>query len=218
MTSFLDSRRGYDHFEKVEKEAEDRIASFVNRFWLPPEKGTKIVFLDDNPPIIEEHQLRIDGNWRNWISCLSIVGQPCPLCESGDKPYTAGFYTVIDTTEWTDRKGIVHKNEVKLYCVKFQTLKKLKRASAKQSERGKNGLVGAMFEVYRGDSKAPSTGDEFEYLETLSDVDIRALNPKAAILDYEAILKPKSPDEIRRILGKLSSTASDFNSEEDIQY
>ena len=78
--ALLDRSKGYDVFEEKERAAEEKQKSYVNRFWLPGDSNAKIVFLDDNPPIIEEHQLQIDGDWKNWFTCLRMVGEVCPIC------------------------------------------------------------------------------------------------------------------------------------------
>lgn len=200
---FLEKSRGYDNFEKKEKEYEEKQKNFVNRFWLPSEGSAKIVFLDDNPPIIEEHQLQINGDWRNWFTCLRIVGEACPICDVlGNKPYTVGFYTIIDTTEWTDKSGNVHKNELKLFAAKFKTLQILKRLSGKRE-----GLVGCVFDVFRSSIDAANTGDVFEYEGRLTKEQILKLNKDAKVFDYATIIKPKSAAEITAILNRNSEAS-----------
>lgn len=200
---FLEKSRGYDNFEKKEKEYEEKQKNFVNRFWLPSEGSAKIVFLDDNPPIIEEHQLQINGNWRNWFTCLRIVGETCPICDKlNNKPYTVGFYTIIDTTEWTDKNGVVHKNELKLFAAKFKTLQILKRLSGKRG-----GLVGCVFDVFRSSIDAANTGDVFEYEGRLTKEQILQLNKDAKVFDYATIIKPKSAAEITAILNRSSEAS-----------
>ena len=75
--SWLAGKTGYDVAdEKIEK-IEQEIANRVYRLWLKPEGETTIVFMDDKPPIIEEHQLKIGDSWQNWFTCLEVLGQPC---------------------------------------------------------------------------------------------------------------------------------------------
>lgn len=199
----LEKSRGYDNFEKKEKEYEEKQKSFVNRFWLPGEGSAKIVFLDDNPPIIEEHQLQINGDWRNWFTCLRIVGEACPICDSlNNTPYTVGFYTIIDTSEWTDKSGNTHKNELKLFAAKFKTLQILKRLSGKRES-----LVGCVFDVFRSSSDAANTGDVFEFEGRLTKEQILKLNKDAKVFDYATIIKPKSAAEIAAILNRNSEAS-----------
>ncbi|NMA67776.1 MAG: hypothetical protein GX957_16355 [Clostridiaceae bacterium] len=211
----LERSRGYDTFAEKEKEIEERQKSFVSRFWLPGEANAKIVFLDDNPPIIEEHQLKLNNDWRNWYTCLRIVGETCPICdELDDKPYTVGFYTIIDTTEWTDKKGETHKNQLKLFAAKFQTLQILKRLSGKRGS-----LAGCVFDVYRSSKDAANTGDVFDFEGKLDKEDILKLIPEASIFDYSEILAPKKAGDILRDLRKNSERSyTAFTDDNDVVF
>lgn len=203
FADLLGKSKGYDAFAKKEEEYEERAKSFVNRLWLPADSSTRIVFLDDDPPIIEEHQVKIDGDWRHWFTCLRILGEACPICDGTDnKPSTVGFYTVIDLAEWTDKRGGTHKNEVKLFPAKFKTLQVLKKLSSKRGS-----LEGAMFEVTRTSSDAPNTGDVFDYERKLTKAEILELNPDAKPFDYAEILKPRSAADILSALKKATRTS-----------
>lgn len=206
--SILEGRRGYEEVAKKEVEHEERQKNYVNRFWLPPETSAKIIFLDDNPPIIEEHQLKLNGDWKNWFTCLRMLGEPCPLCDTlQDNPYTVGFYTIIDTTSWTDKNGKEHKNERKLFAAKFKTLQQLKRLSAKRGN-----LAGCVFDVYRGTKDDPNTGNQFDFEGRLEKEQVKALNEDITPFDYATLIAPKSMAELRALLNKNSeSTASDLS-------
>ena len=206
-------KRGYDDLDRIEKEIQERRnTNTVYRFWLPPSKTTRIVFLDDNPPIYEEHQLKIKGDWRNWFTCGTPLGMPCECCERGDRPYTAGAYTIIDGTEWTDKKGNVHKNERKLFVAKFETLKKLKQISVKRG-----GLRGCVFEVTRTSDTSPSTGDMFDFEKKLTEEELQKLfKENAEPYNYDEILAPKSPSDLGKELDK--EAANEYEEEEDINF
>lgn len=207
----LNQSRGYDTFAEKEKEVEERQKNFVNRFWLPADTTTSIVFLDDNPPIIEEHQLQIDGDWRNWFTCLRLLGESCPICDKADnKAYTVGFYTILDQTEWKDKQGKIHKNEMKLFPAKFKTLQVLKRLSAKRGS-----LEGCVFEVTRSTSDAPNTGDIFDFEQKLSKEQILELNPNAKPFDYSEVLAPKNAGELMNVMKKATKKNYVSSSDED---
>jgi hypothetical protein len=214
MSSFqeqLNRNRGYGAFTEKEKEAEERQKNYVNRFWLPADSSARIVFLDDNPPIIEEHQLQIDGDWRHWFTCLRMIGEACPICDSLDnKPYTVGFYTIIDMSEWKDKSGKTHKNELKLFPAKFKTLQVLKRLSAKRGS-----LEGCVFEVSRSTSDAPNTGDVFDFETKLSKDEILELCPDAQPFDYADILEPKSVGAIMEVLKRASKRSASRSIDSD---
>lgn len=213
---FLDNKRGYAQAEKVRKEMDAQRASGIQRVWLPVGKETTVVFLDDNPPIIKEHQVKINGDWKHWFTCLREVGASCPICNDPilrNRAYAAGFYTVIDTTEYTTSKGEARKNQLRLFVAKDTTLQKLRRESDKRKKEGKNGLVGAMYTLYRTDKKSPSVGDDFTYMRTLTDEEIKGLNKDAKVVDYEAVLKPKDREEI---LAALSASAATVATADDL--
>lgn len=215
-------KRGYEIADKREKEIEERRKNTVRRFWLKPEGTTKIVFLDDNPPIIDEHQVKIDGDWKHWFTCNSVIGAECPHCKAGNKPSVTGFYTILDMSEWTDSKGNVHRNERQLFSVKLKTLKKLKRASAKQRAKGFDGLVGCVFEVYRTDSDAPNTGDDYEFIERLTEEELKDLVGKNGTIepfDYAQILAPKTEEEMNKALKESAETTSEeYGDDDDIDF
>jgi hypothetical protein len=206
--------RGYGEAEKKAKEIEDRQSNNVFRFWMPQDHTTTIIFLDDEPPVYDEHQLQIGGSWKNWFTCKKQFGERCSICEDNKVyPYTAGAYTIIDRSEWTDKKGTVHKDERKLFIAKLDTLKKLKKMSAKRG-----GLRGCIFEVTRSTSQnSPSTGDMFEFEGKLSEEELEKMfagkeGDGHKPYDYDKILAPKDDDEIS---DKMDKEAEDNYDEED---
>jgi len=223
---------GYDDVDDIAKEREERKANAVFRFWMPhkaPSNKTRIVFLDgDNPPKYEEHNVKMNGSWKNWFTCLKKLSKVCPNCASGNKPYLAAAYTIIDCTEWKDKQGNTHKNEKKLYVVKFESLKLLKEFAAKRK-----GLRGCVYEVMRTSDKAASTGNSFDFeykmteqelrdsLEGRFSDDVRALvgDQKFSDItpyDYEKVLAPKDPAEIEKALDTAASASYDGG--DDIQF
>lgn len=142
----------------------------VYRFWMPKDTEKEITFLDGvvapdgsfNFHSYYEHNIQMNGSWKNWFVCLAQEEQqPCPLCEAGDTARFVGVFSVIDHSEWTDKKGVKHKDELKLYVAKLTTLKLLRKWATK-----KNGLVGWRVEVSRSDKdNSPAIGDSFEFLK-----------------------------------------------------
>lgn len=132
-----------------------------NRFWMPENSKKQIVFIDDEPACIHEHNPKLNGSWKNWLTCLQGVADDVPCCEilgANTRGYV-GFFTVIDCTEWVDKKGNKYQYEIKLFPAKLKTLKKF---AMKKEDRGS--LVGALYTVVRTDSKSPSCGDDFEFI------------------------------------------------------
>ena len=208
MSNFQDlinKNRGYQEVDRKEQESEERQKSFVNRFYLKAGKEAKIIFLDDNPPVIEEHQLQINSDWRNFFTCKRIIGEPCIICdELKDTPYTVGFYTILDLTEYTTKKGDVIKNSVKLFTPKLKALQLIKRQSQKRG-----GLELCVFDVYRSSADAFNVGDSFEFETKVTWDEIKQLNENASPFDYAEILAPKSDAELKKIFKRNTQSNLD---------
>jgi hypothetical protein len=144
-----------------EQDRMDNYTSGPNRLWLPPKGERDIVFVDDEAFCIHEHNPKMNGSWRNWMTCLKPVMDNPPCCaKMGEKSaYYIGFYTIIDCSEYIDKNGNKHQYEVKLLGAKLKTLQKLRR---KREQKG--ALAGTMWHVVREDQKSPSVGDEFEFV------------------------------------------------------
>jgi hypothetical protein len=145
------------------KRETDRIEqmSGPNRIWIPAAAKKELVFIDDEPACIHEHNPKMNGEWKNWFTCLKpVYPDDIACCEILGKNYPAyyvGFYTVIDCSEWTDKKGNKYQYEVKLFPAKLKTLK---RFQLRRQEKGP--FAGKLFSVMRVDKESPSCGDEFE--------------------------------------------------------
>lgn len=140
-----------------------------NRFWMPQGQNKELVFVDDEPFAIYEHNPKMNGSFKNWITCLKESNADASCCQVlGDNTrYFVGYYTVVDCSKFVSNKGNTYQFEVKFLPAKMKTLKKLRR---KKEDRGS--LVGSMFRAYRDDEKSPGVGDEYEYVR---DVDMTKL-------------------------------------------
>lgn len=146
-----------------------RIATLTgpSRLWIPPGERREFVFIDDNPACIYEHNPKLNGNYKNWHTCLKgIAEQGCPTCDELTEKtrYYAGYFTAIDCSKWKDKKGNDHQFELNLLQAKLKTLKKFKRKKDDGIEAGRPGLVGGLYRATREDEKSPTCGDEFEFL------------------------------------------------------
>jgi hypothetical protein len=105
--------------EKVERE---RRRNTPWRFFLKQGQATEIIFLDDfsqthkiklpngdeiERPIvpfsIDEHNLTVDGDWKNWYTCLKKIDPPCPICSAGYRPYYVGMLSIL--AKWVDESS-----------------------------------------------------------------------------------------------------------------
>lgn len=215
---------GEDAEKFADKKAEEQAAEKVWRFWMKPGDSQYITFIDEDvhpsgfklPFVFMEHQLHLNGSWRNWFTCIQgmpvldeegnpvtdeegrQVKQVCPLCKGGDKPALVAAYSVIDHSEWTSKDGTVHKDERKLYVVKSKVLKVLRKAAAK-----KDGLRGWYVEVSRTDDMSPNTGDQFDFEKR------GELDPKIVPADYLKEFEPKSYADLMAIIGGAAKEQDD---------
>ena len=218
FSDLLNKSRGYNSFEKKEAEVEERMKGQVQRFYLPPQKDSKVIFLDDDPPIIEEHQLKINGRWTNWFTCRKMLGERCIICdELGDSPYTIGFYTILDLSEYQNKKGETVKNTIKIFAPKFKALQMIKRASQKRG-----GLTHWVCDIYRSAPDAFNVGDVFEWEEKTDADAIKQLNPDAEVANYAEILAPKTNEELKKILNMSTENSmgsgTDEMDEEEVNF
>jgi hypothetical protein len=206
----------------------------IRRYWMPEKDDNGktivavVVFIDGIPFSYREHQFYLNGNWRNWQTCLVGTGAKCPYCEAQNKNYFVGAYTVVDTREWKSKDNTVHKNEISFYPVKGDALKALRILA---DARGGD-LAGCAFRVSRSGDKSPNTGNVFDFIERLPTKKIRVKmtgipereitvldTQNAAVakkfgfkqlvkpFDYPAVVKPKTRDEALTWLGSQNISA-----------
>jgi len=145
-----------------------------DRFYIKAEEERTFVFIDGEPITIYEHNPRINGSWRNWVTCVQGAHSETVCCDilgSKHKRYFVGMYTVMDITGWTDKQNNLHANNVMLLPAKFKSLKKLER---KAKARG-GSLQGCVFTAFRPDKKSATIGDDFEFVKMMTPEEIFAV-------------------------------------------
>jgi len=176
----------------------------IPRFWMPSGVSKELIFIDDVCFAIDEHNLKINGNWGNYYTCLGKE-TGCPYCQLGDPKYT-GFFTVLDLTGYIDKKGQVQdKNTVKLLAAHakvVETIESLKKMRDNQS------LIACRFRVSRKNTKNDfSTGSSFEFLQAY---DPQQLLAKYQAYDYVDLLKPwdrsSATNLVSRIMGHIPNS------------
>ncbi len=190
--------------------------SAAMRFWIPKGEERRIVFLTEGNQAkrIWEHQVRLNGDWRNWISSLTWFGhKDDPLKDFCDETgmfrrYNAYAFTIIDTQEFVDRSGQKRKNVKKLLLAKRDTAEILKRMYLKRLDAD-TGLRGAMFDVYRTNSdKSASVGEQFEFVKM---VDLSAFDDTDEF-DLSETFFPE-PDRVKEVVAQLRRENGVANSE-----
>lgn len=203
------------------KQEEDRLATLngPNRLWMPAGAERDIIFLDDEPFAIYEHNPKINGSFKNWMTCVQGISDDVPCCEvlGANSRYYVGYFTVIDCSEFIDKKGNKHAYEVKLLGAKLKTMKKFRR---KKEDRGS--LVGCMYRAVREDAKSPVCGDEFEFKKEvdLAKVFEHAMyrGKKLSEIYTKAAETPEGIERLRKTFhintdkdGKLIKSVTPFN-------
>ena len=96
-------RRRQDGLAQEEAKAELRKqdAGKLWDFWMPEDSERQITFLDgklDEDGMLEcgmfhQHNIRINGSWERFVCTVDQdETQPCPICESGDRPALVGVH------------------------------------------------------------------------------------------------------------------------------
>lgn len=175
----------------------------------PGADPVEFVILDDEPNFyLYEHTLQdaATGYWNIHITCLKAT-MNCPVCETGvDSSYILAL-SVIDTTPFTDSKGVTHEFSRKLLIVKQNQQSKFIKRYQQQGT-----LRGALFESSRETSKQPSIGQDVEFIEM---IDPDELTPEnftrhwtnkdgvqqsedcSVPFNYMEVFKPVDPDILR---------------------
>lgn len=155
---------GYDGVKKEE----DRMNAFSppRRFWVKVGEPKEFVFVSDEPFAIYEHNPKINGGFKNWITCVKGMYDTAPCCdEIGEQSrYYVGIYTVVDCSKFVSKNN-TYQYELKFLPAKVKSMKKFKRKREDLQSSGEGGLVGKMYRAIREDSKSPNIGDEFEFVK-----------------------------------------------------
>lgn len=198
-------QRGNEGFQRSQKIAEDMANSAKPfRVWLPVGERTNLTFLDGDGFFFYEHQLKINGDWKNWFTCLKDFSE-CPLCDSGDTPSYVAAYTVIDHSEYVSKKtGKKVKNQKKLLVTKGPVHDKWARRIEENGD-----LTYCVYSCARDRKNECNTGEDITFRKRLSREEILKFKPEGVDdeewlkpFDYMEVFKPLSVDELRNIVGQ----------------
>jgi hypothetical protein len=157
-----------------------------------------------------EHNLYLNGHWRNFYVCTGSEDEPCPICEEGKTPSMVAAFTVIDHTPYTDREGKEHKDQKMLLVAKRTTQQVLEAVAVKRG-----GLAGVTFDIMRVDEdQSPAVGSMFDFIEK-HDIE-KVIKKYGAPYDYEKDLAYKTPEQLRAEgFGKPNKIGSESNDDGD---
>ncbi|MEK6704617.1 MAG: hypothetical protein AABZ06_02405 [Bdellovibrionota bacterium] len=180
---------GFDDFESVILNERHRSPT---RVWAKAGYEKEVIFVDDGGFSIWEHSYVVNGDSRNWITCLEGTGSTCPFCERRIKKYFQTFYTIIQTSGHWGENEIWYQNKRRLFCAQPDVA----RIIQKHKGRLENTLIGRKFRVGRLDYSSEATERCFEYVERVQ-LD-KYNNPHP--FEYRSLFVPKSASELEDLL------------------
>lgn len=201
----------------------------ARKFYIKADNQANITFVDGNlyegilENVFYEHNITPPGgkpgkDTKSYV-CIGEAeadeGKECPLCADGDTPRHVVALTVIDHSEYTDKKGVVHKDQKKLFLATDKTQKKLELEATTR-----NGLSGAKYIATRSNEAfEPRVGGTFTFLEKFKPAEVVATYGKDAMtpLNYEEVLPIYTYDELIKFgygssimdVSKEAATATD---------
>ena len=204
-----------------------------NRFWLKEGEKSEIVFLDGNDDgfRILEHNFEINGRFGNTLTCTEgFYPGVCQLCELAKRRgkkgtrSTVSFFTILDLKPWTDSDGNVHAFSRRLLPLKRETMARIKMIR----EQSSGSLVGTKFVVMRSKpmpgadntkTRIPSVGDIWQ---PMGKVDLTQFKQKdgnpVTVMNYEDVLKPKTPEEIKKFVEDMDRGAAQAEDAREVPY
>jgi hypothetical protein len=188
--------KGWDAAEEQAKSS----TNYTRDFFLKDGDEATIRVLDAEPFNIRDHYVKAK---KGWFTC---AGDDCPLCEQGNKATNHFVFNVLDTREWTDKKGETHSDEVKIWRVGIRLLRLLGKKTAKYGPINTYDIT-----VSRLGGGTNTTYDIDVEAKTL---DTEAVLPEGQELyDLEEVLAPKSRAELISVA--TGATPDDDNDEDD---
>lgn len=114
-----------------------------------------------------EHKAEIGDDWKNNVYATCTKGvSPCKFCDAGFKRYYVGSMTVLDLTQYTNKKGEL----ITLPRKRIMPAAPKAMAIIEGKKNKKGNLLGWQYSVTRHDNKDPRVGSDFEAENHIEDV------------------------------------------------
>lgn len=196
-----EARKEAKHIDADRKRRKEERENEIRRFFVKRGTERRVTFLDgdlDSNGELElvaymEHNLMMNGHWRNFFPCPGNDEEPCPICEERKLPAHVAVFTVIDHTKYKDREGKEHKDQKMLLVAKRKTQQILEAIAVKRG-----GLAGITFDIMRVDEdQSPAVGTMFDFIDKEK---VKRVIKKYGIepYDYDEIITFKSHDDLRK--------------------
>lgn len=133
------------------------------RFFIGKDAKANVTFINEKPFTIKEHELKLNGKYHNYFTCLSPAGKRCPICENGYTPKTVKAFYVIDHTEFKNKKGETVRDQIRLFVLKPKAYKQFKSTIDEHFDgQAEYSYLGLNMVIKRSnDDQSPSSGDIF---------------------------------------------------------
>ena len=191
--------------DRIQRAIKNRGKEMIGRLYVKrdPTVSRSVLMLQDKPVVLTEHQVKIDGDWRNWFPCLQRHDERgCPLCDPviENRAYKAGLFAGVELCSYTRRDNTVVRNPRTIITAKTE-----RSMFFDKKNTDKGGLRGTEWKVSRLSEKAPSIGDDWEFQRKWTEEEIlRELGEeKAKPFDWASYLKLPTYDELDRIANSI---------------
>jgi len=183
---FVKGDKGFAIKKQIDAATKIRREKSAPRFMMKAEEEAIIVFVDNIPFFIYEHNISVQGKWGNYLTCTKEI-RSCTVCDSGLKSTYSAYFTVIDRREFVRKAdGKIVKDRKVLYPAKGSTIARIEDL---RKEHGN--LHGCMFRVKRYTRDDPNCGTDFKFLKK-----VRLAGDKAKPYDYNKVLYPPTTAEL----------------------
>lgn len=214
---------GEQRAKQIDKETKARRdqSRGPRRFWLDSDSAAKVTFLDTPKFFFHEHNLKLEGKYFNFFTCIKDM-DTCPICESGDRASYVVAGTILSHKEWEDNDGNKHKIQKQLFVAKGRARQKLLR----QIEKREDDMAFCVYEHARGSSPTEAnTGEDVEFIKRLKKKQVKGLVPKSVLGDDETVdaflkpyeygeqFKPMTAKQLREIVGGEDPVGSEEEEE-----
>ena len=198
------------------------------RFWLRVGGRADIILLDNQPgPCFYEHNLPDpqNQNRRTLFELCPAEYDHCPLCQRGERNYYVQFYTIVDLSQYTNKKGELVRYTRRLLAVKASQQERY----ARLYQRWGN-LRGIHLVVHRDSQNAAAIGDpeyhtsysEDQLLQAFQHSQVLGQNGKVLKqanadcypFDYEALFTRPSGDALRARYGGTAPAGSHMETQQ----
>jgi hypothetical protein len=187
------------------------------RFFLKEDEDANLTFLTPKPITLREHNLKINGKWGNFYTCLTPLGQRCPICEAGLKSSTVKAFYVVDHRSYKDKNGKQHKDSIRVMPMKQKSYKIFKKQVMTYFKgEGEISYQYLKVGISRSTSDgSPGTGDIFNILGKTKEIPREwKVNKDGKKFDIESLSKEFAPVK-KEIMARVVNRIDDDSENND---